>query len=168
MGKYPALRTYAESRQFNEARYNSWLYSISFFFVDFRAYPTEMVYINVPQNWGTPSNSKGMNRVGTVPFACFLVDLWTGAITQNFIWLWLKQVIIFPVEFHKVRRNVHNSRSLLPANKVYFQKTKFDIKQLKLKKPLKHVWQLTISTSNSTLEVPLLHPWSLVMNIYKK
>ena len=42
--------------------------------------------------------------------------------------------------------------------KIYlFEKQKFDINQLMLKKVLKHVWQLTISTSNASLEVPLLH-----------
>ena len=34
------------------------------------------------------------------------------------------------------------------------------MKQLNLKKPLKHVCQLIISTSNVTLEVSSLHPWA--------
>ena len=40
-----------------------------------------------------------------------------------------------------------------------FKKEKFDIIQLFLKKYLKHVWQLIISTSNATLEVSSLRPW---------
>ena len=34
----------------------------------------------------------------------------------------------------------------------------FDVKQLKIKKFIKYIWQLIISTSNATLEVPSLRP----------
>ena len=37
----------------------------------------------------------------------------------------------------------------------------FDVKQLKINKFIKPIWQLIISSSNATLEVPLLRPWSI-------
>ena len=37
----------------------------------------------------------------------------------------------------------------------------FNVKQLKLSKFIKYIWQLIISTSNATLEVPSLCPWSI-------
>ena len=54
---------------------------------------------------------------------------------------------------------------------MFFEKQKFDIKQLKINKfmlnvkPLKtnkfikSIWQLIISISNATVAVPSLHPW---------
>ena len=37
----------------------------------------------------------------------------------------------------------------------------FNVKQLKMNKFIKHIWQFIISTSNVTLEVPSLRPWGL-------
>ena len=34
----------------------------------------------------------------------------------------------------------------------------FNVKQLKMNKCIKYIWQLIISTSNGTLEVPMLRP----------
>ena len=34
----------------------------------------------------------------------------------------------------------------------------FNVKQVKMNKFIKYIWQLIISTSNATLEVPLLRP----------
>ena len=31
---------------------------------------------------------------------------------------------------------------------------------------IKYIWQLTISTSNATLEVPSLRPWNIYIYIY--
>ena len=36
----------------------------------------------------------------------------------------------------------------------------FNVKQLKTKKIIKHVWKLIISTPNGTLEVPSLRPFT--------
>ena len=64
-----------------------------------------------------------------------------------------------------------NSRSLLFVKDMIFGKQKFDIKlledeqfmfnvkQLKMNKFIKYIWQLIISTSNATLEIPSLRPW---------
>ena len=35
----------------------------------------------------------------------------------------------------------------------------FNVTQLKMSRFIKYIWQLIISTSNATLEVPSLHPW---------
>ena len=49
--------------------------------------------------------------------------------------------------------------SLFFLSKIQFLgKLKFDIKQLKVKKFIKYVWQLVISNSSATLEVPSLRP----------
>ena len=69
-----------------------------------------------------------------------------------------------------------NSRSLLLANDMFYEKQNFDIKQLKMNKFIFDVkqlkmnkyiqsfWQLIISTSDFTLEVLSLHP-CFVLNI---
>ena len=82
----------------------------------------------------------------------------------------------------KLRTRVHNIRSLLLAKNMFFEKQKFDVKQLKLNKFIfdvkqlqinkltfdvkqlkmnrfiKSISDLIISTSNAKLEVPLLRP----------
>ena len=35
----------------------------------------------------------------------------------------------------------------------------FNVKQLKMNEFMKYIWQLIISTSNATLEIPSLSPW---------
>ena len=59
------------------------------------------------------------------------------------------------------RTRVHksiNSRSLLFAKYMIFGKQKLDVKQLEDEQIIKYIWQLIISTSNATLEVPSLCP----------
>ena len=63
-----------------------------------------------------------------------------------------------------------NSHSLLFAKDMIFGKQKFDfkrldmnsimcnVKQLKMNKLIKYIWQLIISSSNATHEVPSLRP----------
>ena len=70
-------------------------------------------------------------------------------------------------------RTLWSSRSLLLAKNMFFEKQKFDlkqlktnkfifdVKQLKMNKFINTIWQLIISTSNATLEVPSLHPWTM-------
>ena len=36
----------------------------------------------------------------------------------------------------------------------------FNVKQLKMSKFIRYIWQLIISTSNATLKVPSLLPWA--------
>ena len=43
----------------------------------------------------------------------------------------------------------------------------FNVKQLKMSKVIKSIWQLVISTSNPTLQVPLLCPCMCIYIIIK-
>ena len=68
-----------------------------------------------------------------------------------------------------------NNRSLLFVKSMFFEKQKFDVKQLKLNKFIfdvkqlkmnrfiKSISDLIISTSNATLEVPSLQPWAKII-----
>ena len=52
----------------------------------------------------------------------------------------------------------------LTSNKLKINKFMFEVKQLKMDKLIKYIWQLIISTSNATLEVPSLCPWTMYSN----
>ena len=54
----------------------------------------------------------------------------------------------------------------MPVKDISFRKQKFDVKQLKLKKSLKHVWQLIISILNATLEAPWLSSCITRISVY--
>ena len=42
----------------------------------------------------------------------------------------------------------------------------FNVKQLKMNKFIKYIWQLIISTSNATIEVPSLHPCDMICRFF--
>ena len=71
-----------------------------------------------------------------------------------------QQIIIFPGEFkiQNYGRASINSRCLLLGKDMFFGKPKFDVKQLKINKFIKSIWQLIISTSKAALEVLCLRP----------
>ena len=91
-----------------------------------------------------------MNRVGTIPFA-------RNSYLSIFVYRvrYLKSLFYYASNrssFSKIGTCVQNNRSFFACERYIFSKNK----HLTSKKSLKHVWQLTITTSNVTLEVPLL------------
>ena len=66
--------------------------------------------------------------------------------------------------------HIHNSHSLVPAKDVSSQKLdkKCNNNQLRLKGSVKYAWQFIISSSNVTLEVPLLHPYKVPDRLTKE
>ena len=59
--------------------------------------------------------------------------------------------------------HIHNSHSLVPEKDASSQKIdkKCNNNQLRLKRTVKYAWQFIISSSNATLEVPLLHTYKV-------
>ena len=51
----------------------------------------------------------------------------------------------------------------LTSKKLKMNKIMFNVKQLKMGKFIKYIWQLIINNSNVTLEVPSLHSWLLTL-----
>ena len=54
-------------------------------------------------------------------------------------------------------------RSFVLAKDMFFGKQKFDVKQLKMNKFIKSIWQVIISTSNTTLDVASLRPCMFII-----
>ena len=67
---------------------------------------------------------------------------------------WLhKQAVLFCL-----RKTWFSENKNLTSNNLKMNNFMFNVKQLKINKFIKFIWQLIISTSNATLEVPLLRP----------
>ena len=104
---------------------------------------------------GTHISVYSCTGCGTSKFICF------SEITGHY----------FPRRVYNPKLRAHPERVVLFCfQKIWFLgKQKFDVKQLKMKKFIKSIWQLIISTSNATLEIPSLHLFSRtpILNITK-
>ena len=146
------------------------------FSANFRSWPTKMVYTEVPQGWGTSSTTKSTNLVSLIPFVGNRhYSILVHRVRYYKIYLCLKDNSssfsrgsgIFP----KLRTRVHKQRFSSTSERYVFRKTKFyvkqlkikkfilDVKQLKMNKSIIPMWQLIISTSNATVEVHSPRPW---------
>ena len=120
-----------------------------------------------PQSWGTPSTSKSTYRVSLIPYVGnphFIILLHRVWYLKNlfilednrssFSWVSLKSepkdgrpqtVVLFCLQ------KIVNKH--LTSSKLKISKFLFNVKQLKMSKLIKYIWQMIISTSNATLEV---------------
>ena len=93
---------------------------------------------------------------------CILIYLCKGCSTSKmYLYLEDNSSSFSLVSLKSKEHTSISSCSLLLANGMFFGKQKFNVKPMKMSKFRKSTWQLIISTSNSTLEVPLLRPCHL-------
>ena len=135
----------------------------------------------MPQSWGTPNISKSINCVGLIPFSGIRILVYSsvGCATSK-IYLWLEDNrssfsrvnLKSKTKDARVHNSINSCSVLFCLRKTWFSENKnltsnnlkmnhfmFNVKQLKMNESIKYIWQLIISISNATLEVPSLHPW---------
>ena len=92
----------------------------------------------------------------------------------NIVWyfktfLYLEQVIVLPSAFMTKTKDASVTPTLFCLREIYyFEEQKLDVKQLKLNKFINYVYQLIISTSNATFQVPLLRLWAYDVHLVPK